>query len=177
MEIKNWIEKLRALSDKQKKVVLWTIVVVLGVIFSVFWVNSAMKRFSEMGQVVGQIEFPSLEMPDIGSVLETTSPSDQPVVAQTIDWKTYTSAEYGFEIKYPADWTYQVFNCNLNGIAFCSLATNNPSFCGQTCGADSPYSPIYFYITPNISSNSLILHDESYKEVYNKMISTFKFIE
>ena len=81
MQIKEFITKLQNLSEQKKKIVLWTIVVVLGVIMGFFWVRSAMNKFSEMGQAVGQIEFPSLEMPDINplefdSILNTTTPSN-----------------------------------------------------------------------------------------------------
>ncbi len=61
MDFHAYLEKLRALSDKQKKIVLWTIVVVLGIIMGLFWIRGALNSLSEMGSAVGQIQLPEIE--------------------------------------------------------------------------------------------------------------------
>ena len=116
------------------------------------------------------------------------------------DWKIYEDQNkqdphvvgIKFSIKYPSSWTYQKFSCNIDGVAFCPLKGNNPSNCGQTCGMDSPISPIYLYQyrgepgihksknikywkEPNISLN-LSESDEEYRDIYTKMITTFEFV-
>ncbi len=165
MKAKEFLSKLQNLPDNQKKIILWAVVGILAVAMGIFWIRGAMNSLNKIGGSISQIKIPEMATPETESATDSTA-----------DWKTYTNEDYGFEIEYPVDWTYQKFNCNLTGIAFCPLVENNPSFCGQTCSADSPSSPIYFYIIPNISNESLILRDDSYKEVYQKMLSTFKFI-
>lgn len=108
MQIKEFITKLQNLPDKQKKIVLWTIVVILGLIMSYFWINSAMKRFSTIGEAVQDIELPQIETPNIDALNNLLSD-------QTADWKTYKNDEYGFEIKYPLDWAFRQY---ISGAAF-----------------------------------------------------------
>jgi len=86
--------------------------------------------------------------------------------------KTYTG--YGISFEYPSNWTYQQFNCNLEGVAFCP-AKAGVTGCGQTCGMDSPTSPMYFYASATVSKNNLQLKDNNYRNIYNQMLSTFKF--
>ena len=101
MEIKNFIQKLQSLSDKQKKIVLWTIVVILGLVMGLFWIKSTMNRLSDIGKDIGQIEFPQLENP-LAEIPEIQISSDQ-----TDNWETYTNNEFSFEIKYPKDAFFQ----------------------------------------------------------------------
>lgn len=92
MSIREFIVKLQNLSDKQKKIVLWTIVVVLGLIMGFFWFRATMNRISDLGDEFGNIQFPSIEAP----LIETLE-------SETAGWKTYKNDEYGFEFKYPED--------------------------------------------------------------------------
>lgn len=64
LQIKNWLEKLRALPEKNKKIILWAVVAVLAIILGSFWVRSAINRLNEMGNDLGQIQFPEIESPD-----------------------------------------------------------------------------------------------------------------
>jgi len=166
-KIKDFIEKLRSLEEQQKKAILWSVVILLGVIMGIFWIRGAINNLQKIGENMGQIEFPEIQ----------SSKTSDTTTDQTLDWKTYTNEEYSFEIKYPSDWTYQKFSCNLDGIAFCPLIGNNVLNCGQTCDMNSPESPIYFYMSSQISSQSLKLWDNQYIEIYEKMILTFKFIQ
>lgn len=96
----------------------------------------------------------------------------------TSDWKTYTDANMGVLVKYPSSWTYQEFSCNLAGVAFCPLVGNSLLNCKQTCGMNSPVSPIYLNYGNTIAETNLKLKstDYEYKKIYDQMISTFKFI-
>jgi len=60
--VKNYITKLQGLSDKNKKIVLWTIVAVLGLIMGLFWINGAMNSLSKLGSQVGEMKLPDIEM-------------------------------------------------------------------------------------------------------------------
>jgi hypothetical protein len=106
---------------------------------------------------------------------------------QTADWKTYSDSSQGISFKYPSTWTHQQANCNLYAVAFCPLAGNSPSNCGVTCSMNN-HIPIYFYpYQGDVSSATaqdmagwtkphLALRDSKYKEIYDEMVSTFKFI-
>ncbi len=52
MKIKDFIVKLQNLPDKQKKIILWTIVVILGLIMGYFWIRGTMNSLQKMGQQV-----------------------------------------------------------------------------------------------------------------------------
>lgn len=98
--------------------------------------------------------------------------------ATTSDWKTYADANMGVSVKYPSSWTYQEFSCNLAGVAFCPLAGNSLLNCKQTCGMDSPASPIYLYNNGNKTAKTnleLKSTDYEYKKIYDQMLSTLKF--
>ncbi|HDZ54838.1 MAG TPA: hypothetical protein ENI19_00535 [Candidatus Nealsonbacteria bacterium] len=46
--------------------------------------------------------------------LELKLPEVKPPEDETVNWKTYKNDEYGFEIKYPSDFTFQEFDAELN---------------------------------------------------------------
>jgi phage protein U len=62
MAFKDSLEKLRALPDKQKKIVLWTIVAVLGIIMGFFWINSVGKTFSKISESAKSVKFPEVNV-------------------------------------------------------------------------------------------------------------------
>jgi len=43
-----FIGKLRELPDRKKKIILWTIVIILALIMSVFWIKSAANNLSKI---------------------------------------------------------------------------------------------------------------------------------
>lgn len=96
---KKFLEKLRGFSDTKKKIILWTVVIILGLVMGFFWVKKASEGISKIGESAKSIKFPEVElpnMPDIGTLIDPT-----------VDWKTYTDKQYGFEIKYPSDLVEQ----------------------------------------------------------------------
>lgn len=95
MQIKEFITKLQNLPESKKKIVVWTIVIVLGLVMGFFWIRGAMNSLQKLGESTNKIELPEIQTP--------TENSD----AQTADWKTYTNTEYGFEFKYPEDWALE----------------------------------------------------------------------
>ncbi len=99
MNFQKFIKKLQGLPDKQKKIILWIIVAVLGIIMAFFWFNSAAKRISKLGEGFKDIKLPQIE--NRIPAVETEQKNE------TADWKTYTNEKYGFEIKYPNKWYFK----------------------------------------------------------------------
>ena len=64
MDLKNYLEKLRALSEQQKKIVLWTIVAIFAVIMGYFWVRETINSFQK-------IQMPST------NIIQTATPSNE----------------------------------------------------------------------------------------------------
>ena len=63
MNFRQFIEKLRNLPDNQKKIVLWTIVAVLGVAMAFFWIRSAAQRIDKLLDIhLPEIELPNTEV-------------------------------------------------------------------------------------------------------------------
>ncbi|MCX6719812.1 MAG: hypothetical protein NTV36_01760 [Candidatus Staskawiczbacteria bacterium] len=63
MDFHVYLEKLRNLPEMQKKIVLWVIVALLGIIMGFFWVKGAMNNLNKISQSVSQIEFPDIQPP------------------------------------------------------------------------------------------------------------------
>jgi hypothetical protein len=125
MSIREFIIKLQDLSDKQKKIVLWTIVVVIAVIMGYFWIMGAVNSLSKIGDSVKSINFPTMDLPST-DLLQTTTPSDaNPIADQTSDWKTYTNDEYGFQFDYPA--TLEINHSSSEST--CEIANDKESPC------------------------------------------------
>jgi len=67
---KEYLVKLQNFPDQQKKIILWTIVVILGLIMAFFWFKVAVGRLSKISSEAQsiqniKIEFPQVEAPDI----------------------------------------------------------------------------------------------------------------
>ena len=55
---KEYLTKLQNLPEQQKKIILWTIVVILGLILGIFWIKGAMYNLSKIGESMGDINIP-----------------------------------------------------------------------------------------------------------------------
>lgn len=93
MQIKEFISKLQSLPDSKKKIILWTIVVVLATVMGFFWLKATTYRLSKLGEEVKKIEFPRIE---------TQISNIEAEKNETADRKIYKNDEYGFEFEYPS---------------------------------------------------------------------------
>jgi len=48
MKIKEFLKKLQDLPEKKKKIILWVIVAIIGIILAKFWLVMAEKRIADM---------------------------------------------------------------------------------------------------------------------------------
>jgi Cu/Ag efflux pump CusA len=62
MKFSEHIKKLQNLPENKKKIILWTIVIILGLALSFFWIRATVNRLSHID--IGGISGP------IGSILE-----------------------------------------------------------------------------------------------------------
>ncbi|MEK7503398.1 MAG: hypothetical protein AAB577_00200 [Patescibacteria group bacterium] len=58
-----FLEKIRSLPEKQRKIILWVIVIVLGLIMLTWWVGRIPERIK--GLSLPKIEMPKIEIPKI----------------------------------------------------------------------------------------------------------------
>jgi len=98
------------------------------------------------------------------------TPTPQPVAEIPDDWLTYRNDEFGFEVKYPADWAV-----NESGTRFYDVAKDNEvSALIQKCEetgyilseCDTPYFPDYsFTISLEKNSQNLELTEFYIKQI------------
>ncbi len=117
------------------------------------------------------------------------SNQSQTAVTQTTGWQTYTNQQENFSIQYPSNWQME-HPMTPGGVAF-----NAFFFCAitdQGCGGDNAvYLLNYNLKQPNNQKNTQYLGFDTDSKlyfylsdlpttdmnIYNKMISTFKFIQ
>jgi hypothetical protein len=163
----------------QKKTLVGIIVIVVMAVLGTAG-YFAYKQFSKPKQVACTME--AKVCPD-GSFVGRVGPNCEfaecpKIQDETAGWKTYRNENMGISFDYPSTWIYQEFSCNLDGVAFC-LIKNGITGCEQTCGMDSPESPIYFYLdgwnNSKDKQKSFVLNDNKYKDIFDQMLFTFKF--
>ena len=76
-----FLEKLRNLPEQKKKIILWTIVVVLGIVMGIFWIRSAANTLDKIGEATKSVKLPELNMPELPSmpdldILQTVTPTN-----------------------------------------------------------------------------------------------------
>jgi len=78
--VKKFFEKLQNLPENKKKIILWTIVAITGIIMMFFWVSGAVKDFSKIGGEIKKIKMPEINFSDMPKLdmdlIQTTTPSN-----------------------------------------------------------------------------------------------------
>lgn len=59
---RKFLEKLRNLPDKQKKIILWTVVIIAGILLGSLWVKSAVYNFSKIGENISKVNLPEIDL-------------------------------------------------------------------------------------------------------------------
>jgi len=82
MSFRDFILKLQNLSDQKKKIILWTIVVILAVIMGFFWIKGTINTLSKIGESAQNTKIPQINTSDIPAtpsldVLQTATPSNK----------------------------------------------------------------------------------------------------
>ena len=79
MKIYEVIKKLQNLPENKKKIILWTVVVVLALPMGFFWVKGAMNDLSKIGGEVKNIKMPEINVPQTPAldILQTTTPTNK----------------------------------------------------------------------------------------------------
>lgn len=80
----DFLKKIQSLNIKTRKIILWTIAIVLGIIFLTAWAKITLLRFQGFNNSGAidqikkpEIEIPSIEMPNFFE-LSPTLPKDPP---------------------------------------------------------------------------------------------------
>ncbi len=78
MNLRPYIEKLQALPENKKKIILFLIVIILALIMGFFWVNEAISNFSKIEKSAKSINLPTVDviMPSL-DILQTVTPSNE----------------------------------------------------------------------------------------------------
>jgi hypothetical protein len=78
--MKNFLNKIRALSENKRKIILWTIVVILGITLFIFYVKGVDKKIKNLqgGLFSSQMKLPELKenlnqfpSQDVGSAIKS----------------------------------------------------------------------------------------------------------
>jgi len=63
----NFLKKLRKQPEHIRKLILWIIVIILGLVLGILWINSSYKKVQRLKSqnVIQELNLPKLEMPVI----------------------------------------------------------------------------------------------------------------
>lgn len=68
--MKEFLEKLRALPESQKKVIFFAVIIIAALIIGFFQIRATVKNVSKIQQSIGEIKFPEFIPPDFSTVTE-----------------------------------------------------------------------------------------------------------
>jgi len=62
-----FLDNLRKLNDSKKKLIIWSVVIVLGIAFLILWLKVTTWRLSGISkdQLMNGITMPNIEMPEV----------------------------------------------------------------------------------------------------------------
>jgi hypothetical protein len=162
MDIYQFIKKLQGLSNTKKKIIIFSVVIVVGLVMGFFWIKSAQNNIAKIGESIKSVALPTIDMPDLGLNIpdEVNNVSEGQALAVIPGWKIYTNAKYGYSIEYPSDWVLREYPDTQSGAAF------RPS--------DKPNDFQYEFINVNDASRGLnycdIPFSEYVKTAYSKEV-------
>jgi len=63
----NFLKKLQNKPIRVKKTILWSVIIILGLILTVIWVNSSYKKIQKLKSqnIIQELDLPKMEMPVI----------------------------------------------------------------------------------------------------------------
>ncbi len=124
-KIRNFIVKLQALPEAKKKIVFFSVMAIVVLIVGVWGFFATKNNIGKIGESVKNINLPKFDMPQDSGVSMPSVNGSQNQTADssakdlsTADWKTYANTEYGFEIKYPKDWSEPTYNVQKKEVSF-----------------------------------------------------------
>jgi|GEM_PF-3192747 len=100
-----FLQKLRAMSDEQKKFVFYAVIIVSAVILGAFSLFSLKNSIADLSSSIALVKFPSLELPVSQAPTIPPVVPAQPTTDQTTPWQAYINKEQNFLIAYPEGWT------------------------------------------------------------------------
>jgi len=110
MSLQDKIKTLQSLPEKHKIAIMVVVIVIATLIMGYFWVLDAIQSVGQIQDSLKSVELPNVEIPDksedIAKIKEMVNDVGQAIAneSEMADWKTYANTEYGFEIKYPANF-------------------------------------------------------------------------
>ena len=110
MTIQGRIKNLQALPEHKKKIVFFSVIIVVGLVLLIFSIKGTKDGISKIGYFLQTINLPPINMPDYKAEMPNIDLSEFSAQlealsrVQTAEFKEYKNEEYGFEIKHPESW-------------------------------------------------------------------------